>query len=172
MKLRVSLPCCVVPSVVLVAVTSNARAAVINVPADFATLQAAIDAASSGDTVLVAPGTSTGAGNRDLDFGGKLITLRGTGGAALTTLDAQATFPDLYRVFDFHSGGSNAALVGDCSPPRVARARWAACSSPPEAGLRRTFRSPSQSPDYSIRTESENRQPVVRSTSASGRLRL
>src|SRR5690242_18545666 len=35
----------------------SASAATINVPADQGTIQAAIDAASDGDTVLVAPGT-------------------------------------------------------------------------------------------------------------------
>jgi hypothetical protein len=52
-----------------------ARAATWSVPGDFATIQAAIDAAASGDTVAVA----AGAYNEDLDFLGKDIVVRGSG---------------------------------------------------------------------------------------------
>lgn len=38
----------------------DARAAIINVPTDYTTIQAAIDAASPGDTIAVAPGTYAG----------------------------------------------------------------------------------------------------------------
>jgi len=41
----------------LVLLSSFAAAATINVPADYATIQAALDAADSSDTVLVQPGT-------------------------------------------------------------------------------------------------------------------
>ncbi len=44
-------------------------------PSPFATIQHAIDQAVDGGTVLVADGTYTGDGNRDIDFGGKSIVL-------------------------------------------------------------------------------------------------
>ena len=56
-------------------------AATINVPADHATIQAAVDAASGGDEILVAPGTYTGTGIDVVNMLGKAITLRASGGA-------------------------------------------------------------------------------------------
>ncbi|MGA1979599.1 MAG: right-handed parallel beta-helix repeat-containing protein [Sedimentisphaerales bacterium] len=47
-----------------------------NGPADFNNIQAAIDAAADGDTIIVSPGTYTGSGNHDIDFLGKAITVR------------------------------------------------------------------------------------------------
>ena len=62
-------------------------AATINVPAGQPTIQAGVNAASNGDTVLVAPGTYTGAGNFNIDTGGKSITIRSSGGAAVSIID-------------------------------------------------------------------------------------
>ena len=64
-----------------------ARSATIHVPGDAPTIQAGIDAAAPGDSVLVAPGTYSGPGNTDLDFGGKDLVLRSEGGAAVTAID-------------------------------------------------------------------------------------
>lgn len=47
---------------------------------DYTTIQPALNAAVEGDTILVIPGTYTGAENRDLDFGGKNLILRSNGG--------------------------------------------------------------------------------------------
>ncbi len=60
-----------------------------HVPAEFATIQSAVDAAMQNDTVLVAPGTYTGAGNFDINFGGKNLSLIGSGGSANTILDGE-----------------------------------------------------------------------------------
>ena len=87
-----------------------AAADIINVPGDFGTIQAAIDAAQPGDIVEIADGMYTGPGNRNLDFGGKAITVRSASGNPTScVLDCQRDG----RGFNFHSGeGSNAIVEG------------------------------------------------------------
>jgi hypothetical protein len=60
----------------------------LHVPAQFSTIQAAVDAAVTGDIVELAAGTYQGAGNRDVDFHGKSLTLRGSG-PSTCTVDCQ-----------------------------------------------------------------------------------
>jgi hypothetical protein len=72
---------CLFPCVVL--------AATIHVPADQPTIQAGIDAAVNGDTVLVADGTYTGVGNRDIDFKGKAITVKSENGPENCIIDCE-----------------------------------------------------------------------------------
>lgn len=57
-------------------------AAVVHVPADRSTIQAGIDATQNGDIVLVADGVYSGAGNHDISFGGRSITVRSEHGPA------------------------------------------------------------------------------------------
>lgn len=80
---------------------------------DFATIQAAIDGASPGDTILVGPGTYRGDGNRDLKMRGKAIVLRGIEGAGKTVLECGGGPGTPHRGFYIHEGeGSGTVIEG------------------------------------------------------------
>jgi len=82
-------------------------------PADFSTIQAAIDDSNDGDTVLVADGSYTGVGNRDIDFHGKAITVRSENGPETCIIDCNGTEADPHRGFYFQSGeDANSAIIG------------------------------------------------------------
>jgi predicted outer membrane repeat protein len=74
---------------------------------EFTTLQVAIDAALPGDTILVADGSYTGPGNRDIEFGGKAITVRSANGPANCRIDCQGQG----RGFLFHRGESRSSIL-------------------------------------------------------------
>lgn len=73
----------------------------------FDTIQEGIDAVAAGGAVWVFPGTYRGAGNKDLDFFGKTVELKSTGGQAATVIDCQLGG----RAFYFHSGESSDCIV-------------------------------------------------------------
>jgi len=59
-------------------IANLALADVHYVPYDYTTIQAAINASQDFDTVIVAPGSYSGSGNRNINFNGKAITVRST----------------------------------------------------------------------------------------------
>jgi predicted outer membrane repeat protein len=61
--------------------------AIVRVPADYPTIQEGINAASGGDTVIVASGTYSGDMNVELRFGGRPIDLRSEAGAESTVIE-------------------------------------------------------------------------------------
>jgi len=65
----------------------------IHVPADQPNIQAGIDAAVNGDTVLVADGIYSGTGNLEINFGGKEITLASESGFENCIIDCENTGP-------------------------------------------------------------------------------
>ena len=92
----------------------QATADTLHVPADYGTIQEAIDAAVDGDVILVAAMKApyTGDGNRDLDFMGKAITLEGNvADPSLCVIDIGATEGDPHRALWFHSGEDDDSVV-------------------------------------------------------------
>ena len=95
----------VMPLLILGLTAHTTRAATINVPAGQPTIQAAINAASNGDTVLVAPGTY----RENINFMGKAVTVTSSGGPAVTTIDGSAAGSVV--TFDTNEG-TNSVLSG------------------------------------------------------------
>jgi hypothetical protein len=104
--------------VVLLSTTGLTAGVTRLVPAEYATIQDAIDACVDGDLVVVAPGTYTGDGNRDINFGGRAITVRSVDPndpttVAATIIDCQASFSDQHRGFYFYGSSVRTDSVID-----------------------------------------------------------
>jgi len=73
--------------------------ATINVPGDSATIQAGINGAVDGDTVLVADGTYTGEGNRDILLQRKAILVTSENGPESTIVNCEGSEFETHRGF-------------------------------------------------------------------------
>ncbi|MCK4872286.1 MAG: right-handed parallel beta-helix repeat-containing protein [Phycisphaerales bacterium] len=91
------------------ALTANITAAdTLHVPSEYPTIQAAIDASTAGDIIEIADGTYTGEGNRELDFGGRAVTVRSASGDPnLCIIDCESG----WRGFNFRSGEGPDSVV-------------------------------------------------------------
>lgn len=102
-------------SIVIVLSVAFTNAQIINVPADALTIQAGIDSASNGDTVLVEEGTYL----ENIDFMGKAIIVASefildgdTSHISRTIIDgSQATDPDTASVVSFKSGEDTTSVI-------------------------------------------------------------
>jgi len=91
----------------LVLASAAAFGTTIHVPSEALTIQQGIDAASEGDTVLVAADSYSGPLNRNLNFGGRNIVLESEEGAAWTNINCEG----VARGFVFSSGEDTTAVV-------------------------------------------------------------
>ena len=98
---------CIIAPVLIVLNSTIAFGVVIRVPADYQLIQTAIDAAAGGDTVLVADGIYKGAGNTDLRFRGKSITLRSENGPQNCIIDVEGD-----RIFGMWIFDENVVVSG------------------------------------------------------------
>ncbi|MBN2590684.1 MAG: hypothetical protein JXA96_12545 [Sedimentisphaerales bacterium] len=104
-------------SVLIAVLCTNTQARIVYVdddgPADFSNIQAAIDDANDGDTIIVKPGTYTGDGNRDIDFKGKAIIVKSQNGPNTSIIDCQASKDEYHRGFYFNNNeDANSILQG------------------------------------------------------------
>jgi parallel beta-helix repeat protein len=95
------------PTVLLVVSVSVLQATTIHVPADSTTIQAGINGAVDGDTVLVADGTYTGDGNRGIDFMGKAIVVMSENGAESCVIDCEGEG----RGFSFYNEEDSGSIL-------------------------------------------------------------
>ncbi len=96
----------ILASLLLILTVMLAMATTHHVPGDYATIQAGVDASAENDTVLVAAGTYTGLGNRDISCT-QGIALIGEAGSKATTIDCEG----MGRGFHIHTGWDQAATL-------------------------------------------------------------
>lgn len=85
----------------------DCTATAINVPGDFETIQAAIDFAAEGAEIIVSPGIHTGTGEAVVDFLGKDLVIRSSGGAFVTFISGS----NQRRLVQFVSGEFETCLL-------------------------------------------------------------
>ena len=79
---------------------------------DAPNIQAAVDAASSGDVIILENGTFSGDGNRDVEFGEKNLTVKSrSGDPDSCVIDCEGTPDEDHRAFDLRGGQSASTVI-------------------------------------------------------------
>ena len=109
----------------------------IYVPGDYSTIQAAINAASNGDTIIVSNDTYTGSSNKNLDPLDKSITIKSANGPVNCIIDCQnsgrgfliqrgegnGTVIDGFTIEDANEANGAGILVAGSSSPIIKNCR-------------------------------------------------
>lgn len=93
--------------IAVISIASMSIAAVHRVPSVYTTIQRAVDAASEGDTILIADGTYTGAGNMDIELYGLNLVIISENGPEDCIIDLQSQG----RAFFIHRGETEATVI-------------------------------------------------------------
>jgi hypothetical protein len=96
-----------VPVLLPLLIPGLAHTDTLHVPGEYPTIQAGVDAAEPGDTVLVAAGNYSGPGNRYIEFFGKDVSVISAAGPELTVIDGDLA----WRAFTLRGGESQAARI-------------------------------------------------------------
>lgn len=88
-------------------ISMSTAATVLSVPDSYATIQAGIDAANNGDTVMVVNGVYQGEGNRALSYNGKSIVVMSENGSGDCIISCDGLAPG----FIFNSGETYDAVL-------------------------------------------------------------
>jgi Dockerin type I domain/Chlamydia polymorphic membrane protein (Chlamydia_PMP) repeat len=97
--------------IIALLITSTCFAATIHVPSEELTIQDGVDAALENDTVLVASGTYTGPGNRDILLNAKNIVLISESGPSATIINCEGDSTTPHRGFTFTYGVGTTTVV-------------------------------------------------------------
>jgi predicted outer membrane repeat protein len=85
---------------------------VVRVPAEYVTIQAAIDAIDSSGTVVVSNGTYAGYGNCNLSISGKQVILKSVNGPEFTIIDCQGSAEIPSYGIRIESGSGSSVVEG------------------------------------------------------------
>ncbi len=83
----------------------------IRVPSDLPTIQAAVNAAGNGDTILVAPGIYRGEGNRDIIIEGKSVVIIAEQAGSSTVIDCEGSENEPHRAFVIRNQASSNTII-------------------------------------------------------------
>jgi len=86
---------------------------------DAPTIQSAVDRASAGDTIMLAPGKYSGEGNRDIAFGGKNLVITSESGPDSTVVDCGDQYGSVHWGFYFYSGEDSSSVIEDLTIKRA-----------------------------------------------------
>ena len=91
---------------------ATGRLTTLKVPSHYPTIQAAIDSAKHGDSILVADGFYDGAGNRNISTLGKTLIITSENGPLHTVIDCGGGLGESHAAFVFENGQNNVVIDG------------------------------------------------------------